>query len=83
MKVTAAQLKALLRAYEDKLGVIESSTSTRGLGRAAFERMMFRLYKIGLVVPYVHGGFQITDEGRQFMKTEIYKNAFYEAEGKP
>ena len=78
MKLTSAQYRALAASRTSTpitglLGYYSAGTGS-GMGRASWERMMERLAKHGLVRPYVHGGYEITDAGI---------DALTEAEGGP
>lgn len=68
-KLTAPQRRELEHAAKNKLGVVTSYT-VNGLGRAQWKLMMERLRLAGLVTPYVHGGYQITDAGRKVIAPE-------------
>ncbi len=61
-KLTAAQRKWLARA--DARGVI-AWIGTRGLAESNWRKVMERLTEMGLVEPYVHGGFELTAAGRR------------------
>lgn len=61
--LSPAQRAALERASRTADGVI-TKVSTSGLGYASWDRMMKRLCGLGLMKPYVHGGFEITRAGR-------------------
>lgn len=62
-RLTKAQKEALKRAAAAPREVTWGRQ--RGQAMAAWERMMLRLCETGLMRPYVHGGFEITDEGRR------------------
>ena len=61
--LTSAQVKGLELAARSLLGVAVCHWP-KGLARAAWERMMVRLCKLGLCEEYVHGGYQILPAGR-------------------
>jgi hypothetical protein len=60
--LTPAQRKWLIRARDNRLGVVECPW-TGGLARSTWHRMMERMVKEHLVTPYVHGGYEITSYG--------------------
>jgi len=68
---TKAQVKELRRAASTVAGprspggVVTCPSPTRGLAASGWERMMGRLCEAGFFRPYVHGGYEITDEGRR------------------
>ncbi len=62
---TPAQRRALLRLSR---GNFEHAPDEYPLTRASRERMYRRLCKLGLAQPYPHGGFEITDWGRQYVR---------------
>lgn len=68
MKLTPAQRKYLKSAATSKLGVVApSSLAYRTYGNASFHRCMKGLCERGIVKPYVHGGYEITDDGRKVL----------------
>lgn len=58
---TAAQLKWMRRA--DARGVIEPPRGHGGLAKANWERLMQRLVPV-YVIPYAHGGYELTVVGK-------------------
>jgi len=64
-RLTASQRQACERVVA-KGGVL-TYIGTNGLGRSAWERMMTRLCAMGLFTPYVHGGLEITEAGREVL----------------
>ena len=65
-KITEKHRRQLLQAASHDLGLItfHSPGSGEGLRRAAFEKGMKTLCGLGLMQPYVHGGYEITELGR-------------------
>ena len=62
--LTAPQRKALMRARATPNELFENY-GTRGLAHASRERMLKRLCDGGLFEPYVHGGWCLTNRGRE------------------
>ncbi len=62
--MTRAQ-KVWLRRLGEK---IQTSPDYMGWGNATFEKVMGNLCKLGYAEPYVHGGYQITDAGREALR---------------
>lgn len=62
-RLTPAQRRALQEAAEAQREV--TFGWTRGQAMAAWERMMDRLCKAGLMRVYPHGGYEITEAGRR------------------
>lgn len=69
-KLTKAQTKELQRAADHRLGIVETGIGWGGLQRAAWHARMSHLVADGLLKPYVHGGYEITDLGRQSLATK-------------
>lgn len=63
MTVTHSQLEVLYQAMAHPLGLYRLD-GPRGWRRAARERMCDRMVWDGLLKPYVHGGYEITSDGR-------------------
>lgn len=63
MTVTSPQLRILQSAIAHPLGLYEPS-GPRGWRRSAREKCCERLVVKGLLKPYVHGGYEITSDGR-------------------
>ncbi len=61
--LTNTQRVRLQQAARHELGLVELQAGQR-YGGASIVRSMQRLCELGLFVPYVHGGWQITDLGR-------------------
>lgn len=64
MKLTETHIREITRAVSHRLGLLEFY-GTAGLRKSGWERMMQRLVEAGYFVPYVHGGYEITEEGRR------------------
>lgn len=62
-KLSPAQKRALLETYQHPLELFEIY-GPRGLAHSSQERMAQRLCEAGLFEPYVHGGWCLTDVGR-------------------
>jgi len=71
MKLTEAHEREIKAAIRSSRGVVEPPSAIGGgnLRRANWLRMMDRLCAAGLFRPYVHGGYEITDEGRKALET--------------
>lgn len=63
MRLTAVHKQVLAQAKSSPLGIVEYR-GTRGLRSSVWTRMMDRLCANGYFTPYVHGGYEITDKGR-------------------
>lgn len=64
LTLTAAQHRALRCAADNELGVVEMPGGRPGHAGATWVKMMERLSTRGLCKPYVHGGYEITKDGR-------------------
>ena len=66
MKVTPAQRRVLEIAAKHELGLVTSLMlgATTGFGSRSRRLMFNRLREAGLLKPYLHGGYEITDAGR-------------------
>jgi hypothetical protein len=68
LSLTEPQLKILLSSIGSRPieGLIRFNDAGVGVGlrRASWEKAVGNLRQLGLVKPYVHGDFEITDEGR-------------------
>lgn len=67
VQLTPKQRENLVKAADSPVGVVDLHCP-RGFRRSAWERMMERLRTIGLVTPYVHGGYEITYTGKAALK---------------
>lgn len=63
-KLTKAQCRELRRAANHPLGIVDTGIGWGGLQRASWHARMSALVSDGLLRPYVHGGYEITDTGR-------------------
>lgn len=75
--MTTAQRKWLLRALppHSDTGIVQNYDFS-AFGKSNYERMMTKLEALGMVTPYVHGGFAITDLGRRVASGMIGDRAF-------
>lgn len=64
--LTKPQRVELERASRDALGVVEWK-SVRGLFENNWRKMLDRMCSLGLMKPYVHAGYEITDFGREVL----------------
>jgi uncharacterized protein YjhX (UPF0386 family) len=64
IKLTKAQRRELQSAAQHRLGIVECY-AVNGLAKENWRLMMERLRATGLVTVYAHGGYQITDAGRE------------------
>lgn len=63
VKLTLGQRKRLEWAAMEPRGLVVCRAG-KGWGKHSWEKMMEILQERGLVKPYVHGGYEITDAGR-------------------
>lgn len=68
-KPTKAQHKILAQALSHPLGLVEPSSSWGGLQRAGWHATMSRVVAAGWFKPYVHGGYEITNAGREIAQS--------------
>lgn len=61
--LTEARLRILDAAARHKLGLVERPYVI-GFARTSWDRNANKLIDLGFLVPYVHGGYEITDAGR-------------------
>lgn len=70
-KLGTSQRQALFEATQDEFGRVDGlGYCNNGFAKAARNRMMKKLVESGFLVPYVHGGWEITKQGREALQAE-------------